>query len=100
MNIEPEQLSALIKDPRIEELELKLKEPNLFYILKFQAAEIRHSNFLAWLLNPKGNHGLNELFLKKFLKNVFSYQGYDWINEFFIFFHSFIQNFFLYNTID
>jgi hypothetical protein len=38
------------------------KEPNLFYILKFQDAEIRLPNFLAWLLNPKGNHGLNELF--------------------------------------
>ena len=77
-----DKLSAFISDPRIEELELKLKAPNIFNILKFESAEIRHSNFLAWLLNPKGNHGLNELFLKKFLKDIFSYQEYDWMDEF------------------
>ncbi|KKN21735.1 hypothetical protein LCGC14_0922360 [marine sediment metagenome] len=75
-------MSAFLRDPIIEELELKLKAPNIFYILKFESAEIRHSNFLAWLLNPKGNHGLNDLFLKKFLKNIFSYQEYDWMDEF------------------
>ena len=77
-----EKLSAFLMDPIIEELELKLKAPNIFYILKSKSAEIRHSNFLAWLLNPKGNHGLNDLFLKKFLKNIFSYQEYGWMDEF------------------
>lgn len=77
-----EKLSAFLMDPIIEELELKLKAPNIFYILKFESAEIRHSNFLAWLLNPRRNHGLNDLFLKKFLKNIFSYQEYDWMDEF------------------
>jgi len=75
-------LSKLIRDPVLEELELKLKKPNLFYILKFQTAEIRHSNFLAWLLNPTGSHGLGDLFLKRFLKDIFSSKVYDWIDEF------------------
>lgn len=77
-----EKLSAFLRNQLLEELELKLKAPNIFYTLKFESAEIRHSNFLAWLLNPNGNHGLSDLFLKKFLKNTFSYQELDWMDEF------------------
>lgn len=40
---------------------------NIFKVLKLDNHEIRHSNFLAWLLNPKANHGFEELFLKEFL---------------------------------
>jgi len=76
------KLSNLLTDQRLEELELRLRKPNIFYILKFQSAEIRHSNFLAWLLNPNANHGLRELFLKKFLKDIFAYRDLDWMDEF------------------
>ncbi len=76
------KLSNLLTDQRLEELELRLQKPNIFYILKFQSAEIRHSNFLAWLLNPNANHGLRELFLKKFLKDIFAYRDLDWMDEF------------------
>ena len=31
---------------------------NIFKVLKLDNHEIRHSNFLAWLLNPKENHNL------------------------------------------
>jgi len=77
-----EKLSELVRDPTLEKLELQLKEPNIFYILKFEDAEIRHSNFLAWLLDPKQSHGLADLFLKRFLKDIFSLKRYDWIDEF------------------
>lgn len=40
---------------------------NIFKVLKLDNHEIRHSNFLAWLLNPKANHSFDELFLKQFL---------------------------------
>ena len=66
----------------MEKLELQLREPNIFYILKFQNAEIRHSNFLSWLLNPRQNHGLSDLFLKRVLKDIVPNQRYDWIDEF------------------
>ena len=33
--------------------------------------EIRHSNVLAWLLDPNGSHGLQDLFLRKWLMLVF-----------------------------
>lgn len=42
---------------------------NLFDVLKLSLHEIRHSNMLAWLMDPHGNHGLND----SFLKNWFSY---------------------------
>lgn len=40
---------------------------NMFNILKLDRIEIRHSNMLAWLLNPNELHGLNDKLLKKFL---------------------------------
>ena len=43
---------------------------NIFKILKLDNFEIRHSNFIAWLLNPKETHKLEDKFLKKFLKEV------------------------------
>lgn len=37
---------------------------NLFDILKITRTEIRHSNLLAWLLNPNENHNLGDCVLK------------------------------------
>jgi len=80
--METDSLSTLLKDPNLELLEMHLAKPNIFNILKIENAEIRHSNFLAWLLNPNGSHNLNDRFLKWFLKEVFSDQKIDWIDEF------------------
>lgn len=42
---------------------------NIFRILKLESAEVRlHSAFLAELLNPNGNHGQKDVFLKLFVK--------------------------------
>ena len=41
---------------------------NVFDVLKSSRVEIRHSNVLAWLLNPKANHGVGDRFLLAFLK--------------------------------
>jgi hypothetical protein len=43
---------------------------NPFDVLKVSHAEIRHSNVLAWLFNPQGNHGFGDWFLKSFLIQV------------------------------
>ncbi|MBQ3860465.1 MAG: PD-(D/E)XK nuclease family protein, partial [Clostridia bacterium] len=43
---------------------------NLFDVLKISHYEIRHSNFLAWLLNPKETHGLGSIFLEEFIKHT------------------------------
>ena len=40
---------------------------NVFNILKLQNAEIRHSNFLGWLLSPDENHYTGDYFLSELL---------------------------------
>ena len=67
-----ELYSNLINDDDFDRLELGLNQPNIFEILRISKNEIRHSNFLSWLLNPKGSHGMGEVFLKKFLREIFS----------------------------
>jgi len=59
-----------ISDKDVSKMELLLDKPNIFHALKIVQQEVRHSNFLAWLLNPSENHGLGELFLKRFLRTV------------------------------
>ncbi len=45
-------------------------EFNLFKALKADQKELRHSDMIAWLLNPSESHGLNTSFLAGFLKLV------------------------------
>ena len=44
---------------------------NLFAVIERTHYEHDHSNVLAWLLNPAEAHGLNDAFLKAFVKAVF-----------------------------
>lgn len=72
-SIETEELKIvknLINDIDFDMLEIGLKNPNFFRILKISKAEIRHSNFLSWLLNPYESHNLREAFLKRFLLDI------------------------------
>lgn len=71
----------LLKDIEFDELELGLQNPNIFEILKVSKTEIRHSNFLAWLLNPKGSHQLGSVFLKRFLREVFLSDKFNDIDQ-------------------
>lgn len=43
---------------------------NIFSILNVERKEIRHSAFLSALLNPNSEHGLGNLFLSDFIKNI------------------------------
>jgi len=62
----------LLKDEDFDKLDLGLKNPNIFQILRISKNEIRHSNFLSWLLDPNESHKLGDIFLKRFLREVFS----------------------------
>lgn len=42
-------------------------ELNIFNVLDLKRTEIRHSNMLAWLLNPYKQHGFGDKFLKRVL---------------------------------
>lgn len=63
-------LNALVVDPLLEQLNDSLSEFNLFEALGAVRQELRHSNFLAWLLNPSENHGLGDYALRKFVMLV------------------------------
>ena len=73
---EKELLKQFVQDKKIKKLqhtivELRQKENekfNIFKILKLDKYEIRHSNFLAWLLDPKESHNLGDTFFKQFFQ--------------------------------
>lgn len=61
-------LLDLVKDIHcFDKLETWIQGNNIFDILKISRAEIRHSNMLAWLLDPNESHGVGNAFLYSFL---------------------------------
>ncbi|XRG77015.1 PD-(D/E)XK nuclease family protein [Rossellomorea sp. GAMAL-10_SWC] len=66
------ELESFLLDIEIlDQLDSKLNVFNLFETLQIYRTEIRHSNVLAWLMKPHENHGLGDLFLKKFLQHTY-----------------------------
>ena len=55
----------------LDQLESRVNGFNAFETLGLVSAEIRHSNMIGWLMSPKETHGLNDLFLKKFIQEIF-----------------------------
>ena len=60
----------IIKNKHLEELEAKISRFNIFEAVGMVRQEIKHSNFLQFLLNPLEKHQLEDLFLKKLLIEV------------------------------
>jgi len=65
--------NEFLADETFINLEKKLvtqssKKSNIFEILKIKNMEIRHSNFLSWLLDPEESHNLKNEFLKGFVQ--------------------------------
>jgi len=56
----------------LELLESRLNIFNPFRVLKIDEFEIKHSNFLAWLLNPRESHNFGDKILKKIIVNIIS----------------------------
>ena len=54
-------------DPDLALLEQTLERFDAFAFLGMSRSEEVHSNVLAWLLNPSGNHGAGDFFLTSFL---------------------------------
>ena len=81
------QVSALEKfasnNPDLEELERLAREFDALRFLGLSRVENTHSDILAWLLNPRENHGAGDYFLKDFLAETGGatrqeIQSYDW----------------------
>src|SRR5262245_45610416 len=51
-------------------LEEQVGRFNIFDALGVARVEIRHSNYLRWLLTPSESHGQGDLFLKSLLMDV------------------------------
>ncbi|MCY6492302.1 PDDEXK-like family protein [Leptolyngbya sp. GGD] len=71
MTLEQEQRAILekfiIDNPDLEALEAKISQFNIFEAVGMVRQEIKHSNFIQFLLNPSEKHRLGDLFLKKLL---------------------------------
>ena len=69
-------LEALVLDnPELERLEALLDQFNLFEAVGVVRQEVRHSDFLAFLLNPQQSHGLGDVFLKRLLQQALGAGG-------------------------
>lgn len=60
----------VVECTELRELERSLGRFSLFDVLRSTHSELRHSNMLAWLLDPTGSHGLDDLFLRRWLMLV------------------------------
>jgi len=60
----------IVENDDLLELERRIGRFNIFDALGIARAEIRHSNFLAWLMDPAESHGQGSLFLKAVLMDL------------------------------
>lgn len=64
-------LKELVKDERcLDVLSQKLDEFNVFDVLKSAHRELKHSNVLAWLLDPHGSHLMGRRFFDAFVRTI------------------------------
>ncbi|WP_170976814.1 PD-(D/E)XK nuclease family protein [Massilia sp. HP4] len=63
-------LDALVKDDAFALLSKELNRFTPFRVLRVERYELRHTNTLAWLLDPFGSHGMGPAFLDRFLEQV------------------------------
>jgi hypothetical protein len=63
-------LESFILSPELLELESRFVRFNVFEALGVARKELHHSSFLGFILDPQENHGLRELFLRRFLQDV------------------------------
>ena len=62
--------SLVVNNADLERLEALLDRFNIFEAVGLVRQEIRHSAFLAFLLNPKESHGLRDTFAKRLLQEA------------------------------
>lgn len=64
------QLDKLAEDPDFRSLHGWLREFNMFDAVGIERQELQHSNFLAFLLDPKRDHGLEGRFTEILLNEI------------------------------
>jgi hypothetical protein len=68
--MEIRDLFELENDTAFQQLNQQVNSFNTLKILKLENHEIRHSNVVGWLLNPKENHSLRDYFLRKMVEHL------------------------------
>src|SRR5690554_5379880 len=63
-------INFIVNNDKLELLKARVNSFNPLKILRVQDYEIRHSNVLAWVLDPNENHNLDDRILKRFLLRV------------------------------
>lgn len=63
-------LGDLLDDPGFHELDLRFGKLNLFEAVGGVRSELRHSNFLAFLLSPTRSHGFGAVILERVLRAI------------------------------
>jgi len=72
------QLKKLILDDDFTNMQsLVNEEINLMSILNIAHRELQHSNLLGWLFSPNETHGLDDFFIKEFIKLYFKENEYQ-----------------------
>ncbi|PLS26301.1 PD-(D/E)XK nuclease superfamily [Bifidobacterium parmae] len=65
------QAMRMLADDDFLALNSRLNRPNIFEAVNLGHAEIRHSAFIAWLADPSNPHGLEDLFLRRLIAELF-----------------------------
>lgn len=65
-----ESIAQLEHSRDFARLHQKFHQFNPLKVLRVDQFEIRHSNVLAWLLNPNENHQLGSFFVKRLLSRL------------------------------
>lgn len=65
----------VLANPELDELEILLDQFNIFEAMRAERTEIRHSDFLAFLMDPGRPHGLGDSVLKSILQAVLKAKG-------------------------
>ncbi len=60
----------VVDNEDLEILESKISNFNIFEAIGNVRYELRHSDFLAFLMDPSNNHGLHDIVSKKILKDI------------------------------
>ena len=65
-----EEINRLLTSEGLGLIEAKMNQFNIFRTLKLSNQELKHSRFIAWLLNPNETHSLKDYPLKEFLRTI------------------------------
>jgi hypothetical protein len=68
--VEADLAQLVMNCPELQALESKLSQFNIFKALRADQNELRHSNMLAWLVNPEESHGFDDLFVRRWLMQL------------------------------